>query len=458
MDVRRRGYFHPESPWEHRTDFTVYTEAGAAFFDGGKPYEVANPRGWTYLYPPLLALLVAPLNLLPMEDQVTVWFLLNLLLCWGCYYEFRRLVEIICAQDLRAAITWQRIGLWLATAAVATALLPTLNCLQRGQVGVAKLYFLLLGLRIVLNRRSIWGWLTGGVVLALPIALKILPVLPVCFLLFLQYCKARHAQMHRGELVSMLKRRWAASGAGVIVGLVLFFLLLPATLIGWNANLRHLGTWSHFMLSKADDGGVEPCSGNSRSARNQSLQNAATRLGNFFAYQFLAGPDDRLVERFDAPRMPMDNAESKQLLWIARLSVGLALLALGVMLSRKEGDHLDLTAGFVLACATMLVVSPVARGHYFLLLSPAVLFVPLWIGREGQVRKALWLSGLPPLLCWTHYLLLPFAGRVGLLGLGTACWLLTAMVLMNRCRGAAEEADLRQFAFGENCPHLQKAA
>ena len=61
VDVRRRAYPHPESPEEHKTDLTVYTEAGAAFFDGGKPYEVRNPRGWTYVYPPILALLLAPL-------------------------------------------------------------------------------------------------------------------------------------------------------------------------------------------------------------------------------------------------------------------------------------------------------------------------------------------------------------------------------------------------------------
>ena len=59
-DVRQRGY--PDVPAEHRTDLTVYTEAGAAFFDGRPPYEVSNPRGWTYLYPPLLAMLLAPLH------------------------------------------------------------------------------------------------------------------------------------------------------------------------------------------------------------------------------------------------------------------------------------------------------------------------------------------------------------------------------------------------------------
>src|SRR5262245_38685895 len=60
VDVRKRGRIDPQNPENHRTDFTVYTEAGAAFFDGRDPYRVTNPRGWGYLYPPLFAMLVAP--------------------------------------------------------------------------------------------------------------------------------------------------------------------------------------------------------------------------------------------------------------------------------------------------------------------------------------------------------------------------------------------------------------
>src|SRR5262245_40992310 len=56
LDVRERGQVHPDHVDFHRTDFTVYTGAGAAFFDGRDPYQVTNPRGWYYLYPPLFAL------------------------------------------------------------------------------------------------------------------------------------------------------------------------------------------------------------------------------------------------------------------------------------------------------------------------------------------------------------------------------------------------------------------
>ena len=108
VDVRRRGYPYPESPQEHKTDLTVYTGAGAAFFDGGKPYEVRNPRGWTYVYPPILAILLAPLGALPMQDQSTVWFFLCLWMCWGIYRECVRIVAMVRSPDCRKVRTFCR--------------------------------------------------------------------------------------------------------------------------------------------------------------------------------------------------------------------------------------------------------------------------------------------------------------------------------------------------------------
>jgi hypothetical protein len=437
VDVRRRGYPYPQSPQEHRSDLTVYTEAGAAFFDGRPPYEVSNPRGWTYLYPPLFALLLAPLHVLPMQDQVTVWFFLSLLFCWGCCYECRRIVECARSDDSKLAAAWPRWFPWLAVAAVAVALLPTLNCLQRGQVGLVKLYLLLLGLRLLLSGRSYRWWFAGGLVLALPIVLKIIPVLPVGFLFFLQVVEWARSRRRCPVSARTLGQppagpRLAASTLGLCCGLVLFFLLVPAALIGWNANLRHLDTWGRFMLTKADNGGMDPRSGNSHSARNQSLHNALYRLGNFAAYAFTGGPDDRLVEEFHAPQMVMDRPEAEQALLLARAALGLALLALGARLARGDGGRLNLATGFALACVAMLVVSPVARGHYFMFLAPATLLVPLWLDRHGRPRAAAVMALVAPVLPVLHYVLLPYAGRVGLLGLGTTAWLMAVLLLMAR--------------------------
>jgi len=493
LDVRRRGYPYPDCPEEHKTDLTVYTEAGAAFFDGRGPYEVANPRGWTYLYPPLFALLLAPLHPLQTQDQVTVWFFLSLLVCWGCYRECRRIVAIVCDEDPRVNAAWTRWLPWLGVAAVAAAVLPTLNCLQRGQVGIVKMYLLLLGLRVILNGRTYRAWLAGGVVLALPVVLKIVPALPVGFLLFLElvewawgYARRRapggavsgadipvcpdrcisqgrqECLPHCGEirwLPTTSGIRFLSSSFGFSLGLVLFFLVVPAMLLGWNANLHHLDTWGRFMLTKADNGGMDPRSGNSHSARNQSLQNAAYRLGNFGSHVLAGGPDDRLVENFDAPKMAMDSPAADRFLFLSRAMLGLALLALGVRLGREPGNKLNMATGFALACVTMLAVSPVARAHYFLLLAPAILLVPLWLDRHGRPRAGVIMAAIPPVLSILHYVLLPYGGRVGLLGLGTAAWLMAAMVLIARAdwamvRAAKSGSDQR----ADSSPILGRAA
>lgn len=453
VDVRRRGYLYPEMPYEHKTDLTVYTEAGAAFFDGREPYEVCNPRGWAYLYPPMFALLLAPLSVLQPQNQVLVWFFLSLLFCWGCWRESCRILRIVRRDDPWLSSRWSYWFPWLGAIAFAVALLPTLNCLQRGQVGVIKLYLLLLGLRLILDGRTLRVWFAGGIVLAMPIVLKIVPVLPVGFLLFVQLIAVlRQRKLPEAWCVSAV-RRMSASLAGLAAGLLLFFLLVPGLLLGWNANLRHLDTWSRFMLTKADDGGMDPRSGNSHSARNQSLQNAAYRLGNFTAYLVGDGPDDRLVENFDAPKMAMDGVVAERCLFLARAAFGLALLVLGVRLERGDGNRLNMAVSFALACVTMLVVSPVSRGHYFMLLAPATLLVPLWLDRRGRPKAATVLAIIPIVLTLLHYLVLPFAGRVGLLGLGTAAWLAAVMVIVATTAPSAPSVQVEGDA--DNPPRLR---
>src|SRR5262249_51211977 len=149
FDVRLRATVDPNDLLIHKTDFTVYTEAGAAFFDGRDPYSVTNPRGWGYLYLPLFAILLAPLHALDPQAQALVWFAASVLMCWGCYVECVRAGDLLLAgQPVRGM--FGRIPTWLGYTGLLAATFPALNCLQRGQVGVAKLYLLLLGFRLLI--------------------------------------------------------------------------------------------------------------------------------------------------------------------------------------------------------------------------------------------------------------------------------------------------------------------
>src|SRR5690349_2802203 len=59
----------------HRTDFTVYQAAAAALAAGTDPYEARNPRGYRYVYPPLLAVALLPVAGLPPPTAAFLFFL-----------------------------------------------------------------------------------------------------------------------------------------------------------------------------------------------------------------------------------------------------------------------------------------------------------------------------------------------------------------------------------------------
>jgi hypothetical protein len=467
-DVRRRGLPWPDRPKEHKTDLTVFTEAGRAFFDGRAPYEVANSRGWKYLYPPLFAIVMAPLWHLPGEDQAIIWYFASVLLCWGCYRESAAVLRALRAHNAHLDARWDAWFPRLAFLALAACLLPALNCLQRGQVTMLKLFLLLLGLRLVLQARSWRGCLSGGIVLAASMSLKVLPVLPVALLLGMQLLTALAALRTGRSPQPNPGGRLACTATGVMAGLVLFLLVIPGALVGWRTNLDHLDTWAGRMLtaSRGYEKRVDRYGTNPHGVRNQSLSNALYRLGNFQKYVSGGGPDDRFAGFDDPAPMPMDAPWFDHFQFVLRLGV-LAALVLACVRMGLAGDLLSQATGVALACVGMLVLSPVAWGHYFMVFAPAVLLLPLWLDQRGQPQAAWFMAVVPAVLIVVHYLFTQSLGRIGFLGLGTTAWLLAAVWLVveaghPRGGGADRQSALRRPVFrdgrqtGETVPPLHR--
>lgn len=416
FDVRNRGQVDPDRCWIHKTDFTVYTEAGAAFFDGRDPYAVTNPRGWGYLYPPLFAIVVAPLHALDTRNQVFVWFVVSLLLGWGCYRELVRIARRLLPAEPECGV-FGPIPTWLGAAAVTAAMLPALNCLQRGQVGVAKLYLLLLGFRLLVERRAVVGPLAAGVAFALSITLKITPLIPAAIVVLDTWFAACSARA---------KPAWTRAAAltiGTVGGLAMCLFLLPGMLVGWENNARHLTTWWHEVAARAESTTIDDFAGDSTTIRNQSLTNAAHHLGNWAHWYFAGGPHDDGPEqlRRGGPGLLMDAPVVEWTLLAARFLAGCVVVAVGARMAWSQ-DRLGQAAAFGLACAATLVIFSIARAHYYVLLLPAVTFVCLWLVEQGRQRTAVTLAVVPCVLVIGHYVLLPIAGRVGWLGLGTTLW------------------------------------
>lgn len=420
FDVRNRGRYDPGDHYGHKTDFTVYTEAGGAFFDGRPPYEVANPRGWKYLYPPLFALLVAPLHKLAPENQVYFWFLVSLAACWGCFIELRRMGRLVLPATYPDG-SFGRIPTWLGAVATGAATLPALNCLQRGQVGVAKLYLLLWGFRLIIENRSLWQPLAGGVLLALAITLKITPIVPACIV----GAGALLIAWNRRE--PDLRRAAVGTNAGLALGMLAWLIVVPALILGWQSNLVHLNSWWQNVAAKSEDTSEDDFAGNSTTVRNQSFANAAYRLGNWSHYVLAGGPSDKSAVqlRKGGSGLLMDSAWAEKTILVLRALAGVLLLAVAYRLART-GDRLDQAAVFGLACTATLVVFTIARGHYYMLTLPANVFVSLWLQRSGKSRLSLVMAIAPLVLVLAHYAALNYAGRIGVLGLGTAAWYFTS--------------------------------
>jgi hypothetical protein len=451
VDVVPRGMVNRQHINEHRTDFTVYTEAGAAFFDGRDPYQVSNPRGWRYLYPPMFAILVAPLHALPPMGQVAVWFVLSVAMVFGCYFELRRILDYAFAHSLDRGDGWSRRIPWICGAAVVAALLPAFNCLQRGQVEIFKLYLLMLGFRIALTGSRAWHWALAGIVFALAGILKLTPLLPVaCLLLY----EMRVAWGSRREHPHVWRRPASLAG-GLGVGLLLFALLIPAALTGWNGNIRHLQTWFSKVVTKVVDVRTSDFGEDVRTIRNQSLDNAAYRFGNFLNWQFAGGPNDTLIDHpHDASlRLPMDDPSAGALIVVARI-LALAGLVLFVLRGGFRRELVGRGTVFGLACVATLIVCPVARACYYVLFLPAIPFVCGQLFELGRRRNAEVFAWLPVVLVWLHYLLLPTSGRVGLLGLGATAWFLATCVLLQR--RVPPQPELPQASL-EACPSREPA-
>ncbi len=224
-----------------------------------------------------------------------------------------------------------------------------------------------------------------------------------------------------------------ALSGGLATGLLLFALLIPAALTGWNGNIRHLETWFSKVVTKVVDVRTSDFGEDVRTIRNQSLDNAAYRLGNFLNWQFAGGPDDTLIDHpHDASlKLPMDDPSAGNLIVVARILALVALLML-VFRAAFRSELVGRGTIFGLACVATLVVCPVSRACYYGLFLPAIPFVSGRLLAMGRNRYAQLLAWLPVALVWPQYVLLPTGGRIGWLGLGTTVWFLAACVLLQR--------------------------
>jgi alpha-1,2-mannosyltransferase len=257
---------------------------------------------YNYPNPPIMALLLYPLARLPValhhlglsEKAVSIfaalcWFYIKVALTMLAFRWVFRLVED----------PTRPFPLWAKALTILLSLRPIMSDLQHGNVNLFILFLVVAALSAYQRQRDV----LAGVVLALAIACKVTPALFVPYFLW--------------------KRAWKAL-AGCSLGLLLFLWpgFVPAVLMGWERNERHLVSWYYDMVYPfVIEGKV------TSEHHNQSLPGLVSRLAthspSFSTYVNDVYTPTRYDNLIDLP--------PAQARWLVKGCMGLfALMVLGV--------------------------------------------------------------------------------------------------------------------------------
>jgi alpha-1,2-mannosyltransferase len=172
-------------------------------------------RKFNYPNPPIMAVILEPLALLPPGVGAMVWFALKAAMALVSLYWVFRLVE-----DSDAPFPP-----WAAALTVLLSLKPIVDDLNHGNVNLFILFLVMACLTAFRSRRD----LLAGLLLALAISCKVTPALFVPYFVW--------------------KRQWRLL-IGCALGMVLFFYpgLVPTLRLGWEHNQQQLFSWYEGMV------------------------------------------------------------------------------------------------------------------------------------------------------------------------------------------------------------------
>lgn len=326
-------------------DLGVYLRAGWAVRQGGAElYTITDDNGWHYSYPPLFAILMAPLadpprgapthGMVPYPVSVALCYALNLLCLALAVHLLATALE---RASPHAEVRARRAGTlrwWLLRLLPVLLFLPPVgHTLMRGQANIV-LLLLLCGMIAALMRGQS---LRAGLWLAGAICLKIFPA----FLLLV-------------PLVRRDRRCLAGCGLGLVVGLA----LVPAVVLGPARTVR-----CYRELRAAL---VEPALG---VGQDQSRAKELIEVTATDSQSFLASLHNTLhLDRTTRPHVASPGVRRAH--WLLG---GLFTLLTLVAIRRRPvaGMGIPLFVGALVL--VMILLSPVCHTHYFLLSLPAMM-------------------------------------------------------------------------------------
>jgi alpha-1,2-mannosyltransferase len=344
------------------TDVGVYLRAGWAVRSGADIYDVTDDNGWHFQYPPLFAILMAPLadppagvdraGAIPYALSVALWYALGVLFLTVGVNSLASALEQTSADPRVRALPWGCRRWWsIRLIPVFACLAPIGHTLMRGQVNLLWLA-LLCGVAAAVVRGQHWR---TGVWLAGAICLKVLP-------LFL--------------LVLPLWRRDSRCLAGAFAGLIVGLALVPSAVFGVSRTAEYYREYATKLLLPGLGQGSD------QSRAKELIEMTANDSQSILA----AMHNTANLDRETRPPHPSEFVQ-----WSARL-VGIVLMLLTFAAAGWRTPGRPLSEALFLGCLiiVMLLASPVCHLHYFCLEVPLlmVLMAAAWESGAGRLVGA----------------------------------------------------------------------
>ena len=305
--------------------------------DGETDSDAAYPN------PPLMAICLYPLTLLPPVVGAVIWFLIKVAMAIGLFMWAIRL----------ASGRGPPMPGWAIAVLLVLALRPFTSDLDHGNVNILIAFLVVLSLWMFAQGRDIWA----GVLLALATAFKVTPALLIPYFAW--------------------KRQWKLV-ASAIIGLALFLTVVPGLVLGQSRNIELLGDWYGAVVAPyVERGEVET------RQHNQSMP--------ALLYRWLTdSPGLEKSGGHEPEHVNFASLDPRIVRWITRgLSIAL-IIALAWLCRTPTNDRLDwrLCCEYGLVIIGMLVLSERTwKHHYTPFAIPLAALVAYWSLRALTPRS-----------------------------------------------------------------------
>ena len=375
-----------ESGERHRTALGRWLPTAALLNDSGN---TKNPYGYGHWFPtpPLVLVCLAPLSKLGYVGAAVVWAALKVA---GFLLAMMLIVRGLGRESFAVPI-----GVMVAAAVY--SIRPIVSDITHGNLNIFMMVWLAIAWGLYVRRHDLWA----GVFLALAVATKLTPALAIVYFAY--------------------KREWRVL-IGAAVGLVMFFIVLPGMVLGFETNWVYLQSWFEMLVAPFAIHGYA-----AHEPANQSLFGVVMRLlGNAGVLKLEAMPTDLAfqsgMEDMSRPATTLGR--------MLKPAVSLPVLAVLAYVCRARGtDRRDprLLLEFGLVLLAMLLLSERTWKHHATTLP--IVFVAVWyalVCRPHTDRFRAWfvagLSAQLVLLLLLSEGILPDRLSERLLDGGVFCW------------------------------------